>query len=84
MLRFGALSIEERTRDVARHDRHDPPRPAGRLALADVPFGQWLDEHRQPPSLVAKLYDAILIGSLNEDPRKASAAYAIQVFQDAL
>jgi zeta-carotene desaturase len=57
---------------------------AGRMKLADVPFGQWLDEHRQPASLVSKLYDAILIGSLNEDPRKASAAYAIQVFQDAL
>jgi hypothetical protein len=57
---------------------------AGRLKLADVPFGQWLDEHHQPASLVSKLYDAILIGSLNEDPRKASAAYAIQVFQDAL
>jgi zeta-carotene desaturase len=54
------------------------------MALSDMPFGQWLAEHRQPESLVAKLYDAILIGSLNEDPRKCSAAYAIQVFQDAL
>ncbi len=56
----------------------------GRLALADTSFGQWLDDHGQSQSLVEKLYDPILVGSLNEDCRKASAAYAIQVFQDAL
>jgi squalene-associated FAD-dependent desaturase len=57
---------------------------AGRLALADVSFGHWLDEHHQPPTLVEKLYDPILVGSLNEQCRDASAAYAIQVFQDAM
>jgi zeta-carotene desaturase len=30
------------------------------------------------------MYDPILVGSLNEDPRHASCSYAIQVFQDAL
>ena len=84
MLRFGALTIKERlamSRAMTAMIRLGRP---GREALADIPFGQWLAEHRQPDSLVSKLYDAILIGSLNEDPRKASAAYAIQVFQDAL
>jgi squalene-associated FAD-dependent desaturase len=56
----------------------------GREALADVPFGQWLDDHRQPASLVRKMYDPVLIGALNEDCRLASAKYAIQVFQDAM
>jgi zeta-carotene desaturase len=56
----------------------------GRAKLADVPFGQWLDEHGQPESLVRKMYDPVLIGALNEDCRKASATYAIQVFQDAM
>jgi zeta-carotene desaturase len=56
----------------------------GRLALADVPFGDWLDAHRQPESLVRKLYDPVIISALNEDTRKASAAYAIQVFQGSL
>ena len=56
----------------------------GRAALADISFGQWLDDHDQPPSLVSKLYDPVLVGSLNERCRFASAAYAIQVFQDAL
>src|SRR4051812_43124558 len=56
----------------------------GRAKLANVSFGQWLDEHHQPASLVQKMYDAILVGALNEETRKASAEYAIQVFQDAM
>ena len=56
----------------------------GREALADVPFGRWLDDHRQPESLVRKMYDPVLVGALNEDCRLASAKYAIQVFQDAM
>ena len=84
MLGFGALTLGERlamTRAMLAMMRLGR---AGRLALEGMPFGQWLDDHHQPPSLVSKLYDAILIGSLNEDPRKASASSAIQVFQDAL
>ena len=57
---------------------------AGRNALVDVPFGQWLDEHHQSPSLIKKFYDPILISALNEESRRASARYAIQVFQDAM
>ncbi len=56
----------------------------GRQALMDIPFGQWLDEHQQPQSLVRKMYDPVLVGALNEDCRKCSATYAIQVFQDAM
>lgn len=56
----------------------------GRNRLADVSFGQWLDEHCQPASLVEKMYDPILVGALNEQCRMASAEYAIQVFQDAM
>ena len=85
MLRFGALTWAERVAAVARHDRHAAHRAApGAIALADVPFGEWLDEHRQPAALVEKLYDPLLTGALNEQSRRASASYAIQVFQDAL
>jgi zeta-carotene desaturase len=56
----------------------------GRAALENVSFGQWLDEHHQPASLIDKLYDPILVGALNEQVRAASAMYAIQVFQDAM
>ena len=84
MLGFGALTLAERAAMSRAMLAMMRLGRAGRLALEGVSFGQWLDEHRQPASLVSKLYDAILIGSLNEDPRKASASYAIQVFQDAL
>lgn len=83
-IRFSALSIGERaalSRAMAAMMRLGR---ASRAALIDAPFGQWLDEHRQPARLVSRLYDPILIGSLNEEPRRASAAYAIQVFQEAL
>src|SRR5258708_1894677 len=79
MLGFGALSLAD---GVALSGAMTAMRRlghAGRIAFKKVPSGQWLEEHPQPPTLVAKLYDAILIGSLNEDPRKASASYAIQV-----
>jgi squalene-associated FAD-dependent desaturase len=56
----------------------------GRLALADMPFGEWLDRHNQPASLVRKLYDPVLISGLNEETHRVSAAYAIQVFQGSL
>ncbi len=82
--RFGALTIRERaalSRAMLAMIRLGK---AGRLKLGDISFGQWLDEHHQPAALVEKMYDPILVGSLNEDCRKASAAYAIQVFQDAM
>jgi len=57
---------------------------AGRQALADVSFGDWLKEHGQTAELVRKFYDPVLISALNESSLAASAKYAIQVFQDAL
>jgi squalene-associated FAD-dependent desaturase len=84
MMRFGALSIGERvhvTRAMLAMMRLGRE---GFAALADVPFGQWLDEHRQPASLLAKFYEPILTGALNEEPRRASAAYAVKVFFDSL
>jgi zeta-carotene desaturase len=58
--------------------------PAGRAALADISFGQWLAEHDQPASLIEKFYQLVLVSALNEDCLAASAAYAIQVFQEGM
>jgi len=84
MSRFNALSWGERlafTRAMLEMihlgRRH-------RDELADQSFGEWLDHHHQPPSLVRKLYDPILVSALNEESRRASTAYAIQVFQEAM
>jgi squalene-associated FAD-dependent desaturase len=52
--------------------------------LADVPFGDWLDEQGQSAETVRKLYDPIVISGLNEQTRLSSAAYAIKIFRDAL
>jgi squalene-associated FAD-dependent desaturase len=57
---------------------------AGRAALADMSFGDWLDQHLQPASLVSKLYDPILVSALNEETRVVAADCAIAVFQDSL
>jgi uncharacterized protein with NAD-binding domain and iron-sulfur cluster len=56
----------------------------GRTELSDVSFGEWLDQHDQPASLVRKFYDPIIISGLNEETRAASAEAAIHIFQDAL
>jgi zeta-carotene desaturase len=58
--------------------------PAGRAKLSDISFGQWLADHKQPKDLIDKFYDLVLISALNENCRDASAAYAIQVFQQGM
>jgi squalene-associated FAD-dependent desaturase len=57
---------------------------SGRIAMSDTSFGDWLDQHRQPDSLIHKFYDPIIVSGLNEETRRSSAAYAIQIFQDAM
>jgi squalene-associated FAD-dependent desaturase len=84
MLRFKLLTHAERfafTRAMVAMATMGRP---GRDHLADTPFGAWLDQHHQPASLIKKLYDPILISALNEESRRASAAYAIQVFQETM
>ena len=84
MLHFSALTWRERTQAVKAMLAMMRLGRAGRAKLADVPFGQWLDEHRQSAGVVRKLYDTVLVGALNEETRAASAEYAIKVFQDSL
>jgi squalene-associated FAD-dependent desaturase len=84
MLRFSALTWGERVEAARAMLAMMELGRTGRERLADVPFGEWLDEHRQSPGVVRKLYDVVLTAALNEDARRASAAYAIQVFQDSL
>ena len=84
LLRFGGADLGGARGAVAGDAGDAAARARGRLALADVPFGQWLDEHRQPASLIHKLYEPILVGALNEDAAAGQRRYAIQVFQEAL
>jgi squalene-associated FAD-dependent desaturase len=81
---FGALTLRERIaiaramREILRIGK------SGREKLETVPFGEWLDRMKQPAGLIKKFYDPVLISALNEETRKASSKYAIQVFQDAM
>ena len=84
MLRFSALTWGERLAVSRAMTAMLRMGTAGREALADVPFGRWLDDHGQPEALVRKFYDPVLVSALNEESRRAGAAYAIQVFQDAM
>jgi len=58
--------------------------PEALPSLADITFGQWLDEHAQSSPLIDRFYTPLLISALNEQPRRANAAYAIRVFQTAM
>jgi squalene-associated FAD-dependent desaturase len=84
MLRFKLLTHAERFAFTRAMVAMMTMGRAGRQDLADTPFGEWLDQHHQPASLVHKMYDPILISALNEESRRASAAYAIQVFQETM
>jgi zeta-carotene desaturase len=84
LLGFGLLTLAERIACARAMIAMLRMGRGGREKLAGVSFGQWLDEHRQPASLVRKFYDPILISALNEESRWASAKYAIHVFQDAM
>jgi len=84
MARLGLLSIVERFALVRGMIAMMQIGREGRERLAEVSFGNWLDQHGQPAELVRKLYDPILISALNEESRRASAASAIQVFQEAM
>jgi squalene-associated FAD-dependent desaturase len=81
---FDALSVSERSALVRAMLAMMRMGRSGREALADVSFGDWLDEHHQPDSLFRHFYDPVIVSGLNEDTRRASAAYAIQIFQDAM
>lgn len=56
--------------------------PAGRSAVENISFLDWLRDHRQPPSAIDRFWAVIITSALNATPAQASAAAAIQVFQD--
>jgi zeta-carotene desaturase len=81
---FSALTLKERAAVVRGMLAMLKLGRKRRDMLEGVAFGEWLDRYRQPASVVKKFYDPIVISALNEETRKASAKYAIQVFQEAM
>jgi zeta-carotene desaturase len=84
MARLGLLTLGERAAFIGAMIAMMEIGREGRGRFAEIPFEHWLDQHRQSPELIRKLYDPILISALNEESRRASAASAIQVFQEAM
>jgi squalene-associated FAD-dependent desaturase len=84
LLRFGALSVAQRGAVIRAMTAMLRLGRLGARGLADVPFGEWLDRHGQDAELVRRFYDPIIVSALNEETRRASARYAIQVFQEAM
>ncbi len=83
-LRFGLLSVKDRILVAMAMAAMLRMGRAGRAALSDVSFGDWLDEHAQSESLIKRFYDPVVVSALNEETRRCSAACAIQVFQESL
>lgn len=81
---FGAISLGNRAALVRAMLAMLRMGRGERDALHDTSFGEWLDGHAQPRELVDGFYEAILVSALNETCRRVSAAFAIQVFQDAI
>lgn len=55
---------------------------AGRRALGDVSFTDWMVQHGQPRSAIDRFWAVIIISACNEQPDRVAARYALQVFQD--
>lgn len=84
LMTFSALDMAERLALSAGMMSMMAMGISGRQAWSNRPFGDWLAEQNQPASLINKIYQPLITAALNEDCYITNAAYAIQVFQDAL
>lgn len=55
-----------------------------RSDLDSLTFTRWLDEHGATPRAVARFWRPFVVSALNEEPDRASALPALQVFGDGL
>lgn len=81
---FSALTLGERVAVVRAMLAILRMGRTGRDKLEGISFGEWCNRMKQPAGVIKKFYDPVLISALNEETRRVSAKYAIQVFQDAM
>jgi len=83
LLRYPGLTLAERARlgaaaaALARLELADP-------ALDRQSFGQWLAAHGQTPNAIARLWDLIVVPTVNLPSAEASAAMGAKVFKTGL
>jgi len=83
MLRFSLLTLAEKL-DIARAmAAMKLAGETGALSAGRIPFSQWLIDHQQSPSTIARFWDVIVVSALNARCDQASARYGMQVFQEA-
>src|SRR4029077_1581402 len=56
----------------------------GQSTLEATTFSPWLDSERQTEMAVRRFWRPVVVSALNEEPERASARAAFQVFQDGL
>jgi zeta-carotene desaturase len=55
-------------------------RERGRADLDAITFGAWLTDHHQTERAIQRFWTPVIVSALNEEPARASAAPAFQVF----
>ncbi len=66
------------------HCLHAVPRERRRPDLDDLTFSAWLREKRATPLSIQRFWRPFIVSALNEEPDRASALPALQVFGDGL
>ena len=54
--------------------------PAERVDTGHMSFGDWLQQHHQPPAAIDRFWDLVIVSALNQRAESACCAHALQVF----
>jgi hydroxysqualene dehydroxylase len=83
-LRYGLLSPAERGRAAAALTALAALGPAGRDALDDITFGEWLRDHGQRDAAIERFWDVVVLPTCNDRSDRVSAALAAFVVTEGL
>ena len=82
LMRFGTLTLSQKMQIARAMLAMMRLGPEGRERFAEITFEQWLREHGQSDQAIQRFWEVIVVSALNQTPRRCSAAYAMQVFQE--
>lgn len=82
--RYGLLSTAERARALRALAAIAALGPAGRGALDDVAFGEWLRAHGQRDAAIERFWDVVILPTCNDRSDRVSAALAMFVITEGL
>lgn len=82
--RYGLLSAAERVRALRALAAIAALGPAGRDALDQVSFGEWLRAHGQRDAAIERFWDVVILPTCNDRSDRVSAALAAFVITEGL